>query len=82
MAPGLQDLAGSFKKLVTSDAPVASVKDAVAAATYATTGKPLAAPHPLDSLSPEEIGRVGKAIRKHFTEVGEDKGLEWCATGK
>jgi hypothetical protein len=68
MAPGLQDLAGSFKKLVASDNPVSSIKDAVASAA-AANGTPLAAPHPLDALSPDEIERVGKALRKHFTEV-------------
>lgn len=70
MAPGLQDLAGSFKKLLASDGPVSSIKDAVASVA-AANGTPLAAPHPLDALSPEEIERVGKALRKHFTEVND-----------
>lgn len=68
MAPGLQDLAGSFKELVTSDDKVSSVKQTMAA-TAAANGNPMAASHPLDALSPDEISRVGAAIRKHFTEV-------------
>lgn len=70
MAPGLQSLAGSFKELVTSDDKVAALKKSVAAASAsASTGSAVAAPHPLDALSPDEISRVGTAIRKHFTEV-------------
>lgn len=68
MAPGLQDLAGSFKKLVASDDKVSSNKETLATSA-GTKGTSIAAPHPLDALSPDEIRRVGAAIRKHFTEV-------------
>ena len=68
MAPGLQALASSFNKLVASDDKVASIKDSLAAAS-SSAGKTMAAPHPLDALSPDEIAQVGTAVRKYFTEV-------------
>lgn len=71
MVPGLQDLAGSFKKLVASDDKVASIKQTMAATAAANGTTTMAAPHPLDALSPDEISRVGTAIRKHFTEVSK-----------
>lgn len=69
MAPGLQDIASSFQKLVASDDKVASIKDTLAATASANGTPRAAAPHPLDALSPDEIARVGAAIRKHFTEA-------------
>lgn len=69
MAPGLQSLASSFNKLVASDDKVASIKESLATVTGSSSTAAVAAPHPLDALSPEEIKKVGSAIRKHFTEV-------------
>jgi Cu2+-containing amine oxidase len=70
MAPGLATSFESLSNMINTTIkkePLA--KEVIDATSSFRVGKVHAAPHPLDPLSEQEIRDVGRAIRKHFTEV-------------